>query len=319
MGFPFFLARQSTVARHADDGLGRQIDVVRQMAGKVVGAELLARILAVFDQIAHPLVQQAAILLGESAIRAVGLRGRQHHQHVAALLHRHLIFEIVHRRARGEEVVGRRGLSVVRVRRGVDLTGGAGIAAHVVGREIVCPDGHGGELQHRAAQRVDQLRRVLQEQRNGRIAHVHGSDAAVGVVLLGQKRHIAAGRGDELVGAQSVPPRRARQRLIVLAEGRGIGQHARVRLGAAPKQRVELLRGLANRVGDLRAVSAIPRLAQVAEVVDGGNVVVGNDGADDLLVLNAAAPAHLQPVADGANRALGAEIEIAPVDGDVIA
>ena len=149
---------------------------------------------------------------------------------------------------------------------GVHLARGVGIAAHVVGGEVIGPHGHGGKLQHRAAQGVHQLGGVFQQHGDGGIAHVHGADAAVGVVLLGEEGHFSPGRGNELVGGEGLPPGRGAQVGIVRAAGllRLPGQLLLQGL-ATGGDGVKALPGRADGVGDLRPVAAVPGLAQVAE------------------------------------------------------
>ena len=147
-----------------------------------------------------------------------------------------------------------------------------------MGGKILSPHRHRGKFQHGPAQSVDQLRAILQKNRDGRIAHIHGADAAVGVVLLGEKRHLARRRGNQLVGGKGVAPRGVDEPLVVLARRvAGILRQPRVQPGAVVQDRVKMFLHTTDRIGDLPAVPAVPGLAQIAEIVDRGDVIVGDD------------------------------------------
>ena len=83
----FFMAsnalHHAAVAGDSHDGLGGQIDIAVQMAGKVIRAKLLARILAKFIQITHPLAQHIHVRLRQIVARAEVDR-RPHHSHLAS-------------------------------------------------------------------------------------------------------------------------------------------------------------------------------------------------------------------------------------------
>ena len=65
--FQVLFAQQAghvTVRGDAQDGFYRQVGIVGQMAGKVVGAQLVFRIQALFYQVAHPAGQGFPMLAG---------------------------------------------------------------------------------------------------------------------------------------------------------------------------------------------------------------------------------------------------------------
>ena len=148
----------------AVDGFERQVAVVRQMSGKIVGTQLAFRILAVLCQIVFPLLQQIHIFpyKGQTVRR---IRQRRHQNDaVAAFLHRHLIFP---------------------VRRPIRLPVDKGIGAHVMGGEIVLPFLGAGKPEHRTQHRRQQLRIIFEVHRRRRIGDIDGGGAAVGEAFLG--------------------------------------------------------------------------------------------------------------------------------------
>ena len=157
----------------------------------------------------------------------------------------------------------------------------------------------------------------MQKHRDGRVADVHGADAAVGVVLLGKQRHLPAGRGDELVRGEGMPPARVEQRgVIVAARGLRFARKAVVQRGAAGEQLVEMRVRIADGVGDLAAVAAVPGFAQVAEIVDRSDVVIGDDPAR--FAAAGQRGRRLHAVAGGL-RARTTQVQVAPVDGHMVA
>ena len=74
-----------------------------QVSGKVIGAQLLSRVAAVFQKIFYPffvhrkVLQKLFLLLLWIQLHQLGFQNQQ----IAALLHRHLVSEIIHLRAGG--------------------------------------------------------------------------------------------------------------------------------------------------------------------------------------------------------------------------
>jgi len=158
----------------------------------------------------------------------------------------------------------------------------------------------------------------VQEQRDGGVAHIHRADAAVGIVLLGEKCHLALGRGDKLVRGKGVPPGGVDDILVVLTAGfLSIVADGLIHGSAAQQDLVKVLLGVKDGVGDLAAITAIPCLAQIAEVVDGGNIVIGDDGLRGRTAHGQVA-GGLHAVANGLDNAIGAQVQVAPVDRDVV-
>ena len=80
-----------------------------------------------------------------------------------------------------------------------------------------------------------------------------------------------------------------------------------------------MLLGVKDGVGDLAAITAIPCLAQIAEVVDGGNIVIGDDGLrTGCTVPRSGCRWSAAPSPMALDNAIGAQVEVAPVDGDVV-
>ena len=201
--------------------------------------------------------------------------------------------------------------------RAVYLAGGVRIPAHVVRREVILPHRQAGKLQHRAAQRANQLRLQHQKQRNGRIADVHGADAAVGIVLLGEQHHLPLAVGDQLVRCDGVAVgRRSDERIILAAAIHAHAMEHPVELRAAIVQRIVGLH-FDHGVHQRRAIAGIPRLCRIAEVIDGGHIVIAQQQLSCLARLHMAD--HLQIILSAAHRLAAGQIQISPVDGDVVA
>ena len=321
----FFLAQAAQDAGVAGDPhhrLGGQIDISGQVPREIVGAKLIAGVVPVSIQIAHPALQQRPVLLQQPRVRPKADGAFQHNQHVAAFLHRHLIANVVNIRPGGIGIQrGVHNAVAGAMAIGVYLACGVGIAAHVVGGEILRPDGHLRKFQHGAAQGVHQLGAIGQEQRYGGIAYIHGADAAVGIVFLGEQRHFPLGSGDELMGGDALPPgSRGDAGVILAADGLGLGENIRVQGLAAAQKSVVFPGEAAQCVRNLRALPGIPGPAGDAEIIDGGDILIAQQRKGALRGGKPRFPGEFQPAFRGGNPARrGGQIQIAPVDSDVIA
>ena len=62
------------------------------MPCKVVGAKLIFGVAAVLDEVFHPLIQEIHMLTCKGHVAGGNGHGGFHDQHIAALLHGHLLF-----------------------------------------------------------------------------------------------------------------------------------------------------------------------------------------------------------------------------------
>ena len=143
LGGAALVTGQAGIAGHAHNGLGGQIDVVCQMPGKVVGTQLLGRVLTILYQILDPVVQQRAVLISQCLVRAKGAGGLQHDQHITALFHRHLVARIPHIRTGRVQVVRRvAGRAANGFAGSVNLAGGQRVTADIMRGKIAVPNRH---------------------------------------------------------------------------------------------------------------------------------------------------------------------------------
>ena len=137
------------------------------MPGKVIRAQLVARVFSVLDQIATPFFKKREFLLCEPVI-SVRLSGRrQHEQHVGALFQRHLFIGIVEIRGRRVEIIRRQRVSVLLMLRTVSgrilLSVEDRVASRVMRCEIKGPRRHFRRPEHRPAHGTDQFRHIQEE------------------------------------------------------------------------------------------------------------------------------------------------------------
>ena len=166
---------------------------MRQMPGKVIRAKLFSRICAELQQIFRPCLQRLPIGHGEIAAAVKQADHRRHDQHIAALLHRHLIPEIINltplrihieRRKNVPALPGKISLPVIFVQP-VNLTPGIRISSYVMRRKIILPHITGRKPEHGTQHSFHILRLIQQEKRHRWVTHIHRTDAAVGVILFG--------------------------------------------------------------------------------------------------------------------------------------
>ena len=160
------------IRRQRTDRLDRQIAVMGKMPGKVVGAELIIRIVADLHQIICPLLQDHCMFCKAGHILPGKAAGSHAQQHIAAFLHRHL------------RILGIRTQRPMTEAKAVYLPIGQGIGAYIMGRIFICPQALFQHPEHRLQHTLHQLRGIHQKQRHRRIRHIHCGNTAVGIILL---------------------------------------------------------------------------------------------------------------------------------------
>ena len=233
-----------------------------EVAGEVVGAELLAGVVAVHFEVAHPAAEDVEVRGGEGGVaRGEGGCGL-HDEHVATFLDGHLLFKL--------QLAG---FAVEAVGLSVDER----VGAAVVRGEVVGPLVGRGEAVDGAHHGLDQFRRVEKEERNGGVGDIDGGGGAVGEVLLADPEEFAVLIDGKLVGGDGLAVCGREEGDIVVAAGlAGIVGHA---LG--PGVALGALGGVSGGgLGDCRldglAVLVPERAEGLAEVLErGASVVVG--------------------------------------------
>jgi hypothetical protein len=164
------------VGPQGENCLHRKVHVVGQVAGEVVGAELVLRIEALRLEELGPLGQSRPVPLGEVGVSFHLCQSRQDQEHVAALLDRHLI------------VLGLLAAAV-------DLAIGHGVRAQVVRGKRELPSRRDRIVQHRHQHGLRERGAEEEQLRGCRVDHVHCGNAAVAEVLLGEPQGQALGIG----------------------------------------------------------------------------------------------------------------------------
>ncbi len=192
--------------------------------------------------------------------------------------------------------------------------------------EIIVPYRRLGEFQHRAHHSPHQLRIVAEVQRRGRIGHVHGGGTAVGMAFLGNEQRIPLLIGHQLVGRYGLAVCGRTYFCIRFAALHGLFFHLFLESIAAPKQFVMSGHCFGNGFVDGFAVPCPISGKELAEIIDGRNVIVSRHqrrltprrpyGME--LRRRAQAPVHLMigyfhRLPTGCR-----QIQIAPVDGDAV-
>ena len=224
---------------------------MRQLAGEVVGAELIFGILAILEGIESPLRQSAPVLLREACVRALLQHRRGQQEHVAALLQRHPV--------------------------AIVLAVGIGIHAHIVGCPDLVPVAALGIVEYEVQQGLRDLGVIAQEQRDGGIGHIHGAGASVGEVLLGDEIQVVVPSCYELVGGNGLPVCEGAEVGVLLSSGLGgLLDEAVVEGVQAVAELGPFLGRLCHLLGNGIAAGGVPVGAQLLpEELDGIDVVVG--------------------------------------------
>ena len=179
-------------------------------------------------------------------------------QHVAALLHRHLVLFSLFAAA-------------------VDLAVGERIGSEIVRGEGEFPPAALRIAQNRPEHPFDQLRRGQEKERRRRIGHIHCRDAAVGEVLLREEKCTAVEVGGEFVGADRLSEgERAEPGVLFSAALPGVlQQHPVIALtllaecGELFQRRFQHFAEAGERFPPVRA-EFLP------EIFDGGGIVIGD-------------------------------------------
>ena len=238
---------------------GREVDVVCQMSGEVVGAELVLGIETFLLEIGRPLLELRPVALCEIGVSIdPGDRGHQDQQ-IAALLDGHLIPSA--------------GLSAA-----VDLPVGLGIGAQIVRREGELPAIAGGIVHKRHDERLGQRGAEQQELRGHGIEHVRRRDAAVGMVFLAELQRLPIGVGHEFPGGETLPVSQGCERRVLgAARRREITRQLVVKLRAAIDQRLVVSRGFDEQSRGVESVSTPVGSQTVMHVLDRVQVVVSDN------------------------------------------
>ena len=297
--FNILVAQQAghvAVGSDAQNGFYRQVGVVGQMAGKVIGAQLVFRIQALFYQVAHPAGQGFPMFAGHIGLARIFAYGGAHNEHVTAFFHRH---------------VGRISLAV-----------GQREIAHVVGRIRFVPTAAFGKLEDGCQQSFGQGGVVFQEDRRGRIGHIDRSDKAAGIVLLGEPQQFTRGRLHQFVGCNGLPisqgaefgilPAALFQRLLVEFQVEG---------AATAHQGLVFFVGQDELLFDAALPVAVPVRRQVlSEILEGvpAIVITQHDLARNSFHRRHLAHPVQVAIFHGGGPVFGRHQEAAPVDADIV-
>ena len=163
-----------------------------KMPRKIIRTKLFARISAIFQQVLRPFFQYLHMGPRKICIPVHAAHRRRHDEHIPALFHRHLIFEIINPRSGRILVKCREHLAVPAGKpvsalfsvHSVNLPPRVWIASHIMRRKIILPYVARRKFKYGAKHSLYILRIVQQKQRNRRIADIYRTDAAVGIVFL---------------------------------------------------------------------------------------------------------------------------------------
>ena len=160
----------------------------------------------------------------------------------------------------------------------IDLPPGVRVTAHIVGRKVILPDIVVCEAEDRTQHTLCQLCIVQKEHRRGGVAQIHRSDTAVGVVFLGEKDHIAMLIGDQFMGGQNEAVAHGTEECVILAAD-GVSRIIQFTVKSlCLLHDGSLVRKCRTDGSQNIAVHAGPvGFAPFTEVVDGEQVIVGND------------------------------------------
>ena len=239
-------------------GLGGQVRVAGDVAGEIVGGELVARIKAVVLEIVGPLGERRPVRLGEIGV-AFDLGERGHHaEHVAGFFDGH---------------------AAVRIAAAVNLAGGVRVGAQIVRGRVMLPARAGRVIHQRAKAGLEQVGAEGHHQRAGGVEHVDGGATAVGEVLFREAQRLAVGVGTDFLGGQRLAVgQHADLHVRLTAELLQVGHEFGIELFAALVERSVFLLGRLQKVGERGAVLGPVALQIGVEITDrAGVVVVGQD------------------------------------------
>ena len=289
---------------------------------KVIRTKLILRVQTEFLKILHPGGEGLPMPEGIVCIALVMTYCRGEGKHVSGLLDRHVP--------------------------AVGLAVGKRIGSHIVGRERLGPLSALAVIVDMVHEALCQYRIVEEEERSGRIGHVHGSDGAVAVVLLREPENVALRGLHELVGVDGLTIGQGAELRIFAAAGfLGISHELPVECIAALDEGGFLLHCRLKLLLDGRVALPVPVWAEILpEILNRVNVIVSDHyGARSLLreseslaychaaVIVLAGIAHrlnviaipegIPEVNGPADTCAGisgpgSEVEIAPVDAEIV-
>ena len=172
------LAEDFGEASHTHNGLDGEVAVVCPMAGEIVGAELLSRILAVLDEVVGPALADAIVAFQPVAVALHAADGGGEGEHIAALLEGHVT--------------------------AIDLSIGMGVGSQVVGSKLLAPLAAEAIFEDAGHHGLLELIIVDEEERCGGVGEVDGVDAAVGVVFLREEEKSSAVVLEEFMGSDNL-------------------------------------------------------------------------------------------------------------------
>ena len=228
-----------------------------EVAGEIVGAELVFGIEALVLEVSRPLLQRRPVEPGEIRVAFHLGQGAEQQQQVPAFLDRHLV------------VLGALATAV-------NLAVGVRILAEVMWGEREAPAVGGGVVHERDEERLGQRRPEEQELRRHRIEKIRGADAAIAVVFLAELEGLAVGVRHELAGGEALAVGQGDDARVLLAARL---DHVGPQLGVEGFAALDQVRIIAG--GRLEQVSRLPAIAppvrtQIAlHVLDRIQVVVG--------------------------------------------
>ena len=234
-----------------------------------------------------------------------------HNYHISAFLNRHL--HIVKQLAAGRI-------------ESVYLSRDDRVIAGIVGRKIVLPHIRGSELVYGAHHSADKLGSVKQEEGHGGVGNVHRRRRTAGIAFLGNEKKLAVFVGNKLMRRNGLAVcKREKLGVFFAACLRGIAVKLFCEGVASFAKRFKICRSFYDCFLDGLAVPCPVSLERVTEIVDGINIVIGEE--EKLLLLFGHGNADTDTTAECAhNTAVGGcllascgEINVSPLDADNVA
>ena len=169
-GGVLLFSKELTECAKCHDRLDAKVAVLCEVTCKVIGAELILGIVAVFYKVICPCLQNFLVFVRQGAITVGASGGGNCQDRVSAFLNGHLIFELVV---------------------AINLTVAKRILSAVVRCKGMRPCLALGVIEDRAHHAAYQLGIVNEIERNGGIGNVERCHAPVREVLLGEEHHLA--------------------------------------------------------------------------------------------------------------------------------
>ena len=228
-----------------------------QVAGEVVGAELILGVEPLLFEVVGPGLELGPIGRGEVGVPLDLGDGAEDQEDIAGLLHRHLV-------------------DLGPLAAAVNLAVGDRIGPQVVRGEREFPSARGRVVQDRGQRRLGQGRAEQEEDRRRRVDHVDGGDAAVAEILLREQQRLAVRVGHQLVRRQRLAIGERGHFGVLLAAGPGeVGHQLGVEGRGSIAEGVVSGLGPVEEVVDRRPVAGPVGAEVAAEIGDRKAVVVG--------------------------------------------